>query len=234
MWPSAGNSSSRNHTGHCPRGRCALHCRERLLNDKAKPSIVRADAHARQDDVNTDLTVMKLSLRTFTSTREQGGQKDLGFIAEVEKVSPLLAVYNGGKLAGVKYANMTALLAQAVQELKPDNDNLRAELKAANDNDAEQATDIEELRRETRASRPRADMSYNCSSSNHSSLPTCADMHHQNGGRTEDGIKPIGTPMASGPSAPPNGTALGCALTRVTLGAEFAMGQFSPQVEAHA
>jgi hypothetical protein len=59
-------------------------------------------------------------------------------------------------------------------------------------------------------------------------------MHHQNVGRAEGAIKPIGTPKASGPFAQPNGAALGCALTCMTSGTDFAMGECSPQVEAHA
>jgi hypothetical protein len=43
---------------------------------------------------------------------------DLGFIAEeVEAISPLLAEYTEGKLSGVKYNQMSALIVNAVQEI---------------------------------------------------------------------------------------------------------------------
>jgi hypothetical protein len=57
--------------------------------------------------------------------------EDIGFIAEeVERVDPVLAEHNKGKLSGVKYSQMSALLTKSVQELKVDNDNLRAQLAA--------------------------------------------------------------------------------------------------------
>ena len=94
-------------------------------------------------------TVMRLRPVEFEWKPEQGGQRDLGFLAEeVEAVAPLLGQYDEGKLTGVRYEQMTALLVKAVQELKAENDNLRDELKAANDNDSDQDAAIEALRRE--------------------------------------------------------------------------------------
>jgi hypothetical protein len=93
-------------------------------------------------------TVAKLRPVSFNWKNDH--RADIGFIAEeVEKVDPVLATYDSsGKLAGVKYPQMTALLAKAAQELKTmidgdhdaiaklksDNDNLRA----ANDSEAAQ------------------------------------------------------------------------------------------------
>lgn len=57
------------------------------------------------------------------------GGHDLGFIAEeVEAVDPVLAEYTDGKLSGVKYSQMSALLVKAMQELKAENDELRTRI----------------------------------------------------------------------------------------------------------
>ena len=55
----------------------------------------------------------------------------MGFLAEdVAKVAPSLVVDDDkGKPLKVKYLEMTALLVKAVQELKADNDNLRASIR---------------------------------------------------------------------------------------------------------
>jgi predicted RNase H-like nuclease (RuvC/YqgF family) len=49
-----------------------------------------------------------------------GDRKDLGFVAEeLAKVVPELAQYDSeGNLSGVRYEQMTALLAKSIQELK--------------------------------------------------------------------------------------------------------------------
>ena len=50
---------------------------------------------------------------------------------EVETVDPRLATYDSsGKLSGVEYVYSIALAFRAIQDLKHDNDNLRAELQA--------------------------------------------------------------------------------------------------------
>jgi hypothetical protein len=73
----------------------------------------------KKDVTDLDLgleTVMKLRPREFTWKNE--GNRDLGFIAEeIEKVDPLLAVYLDGRVESVKYPQLTALLAKAMQEL---------------------------------------------------------------------------------------------------------------------
>lgn len=78
-------------------------------------------------------TVMKLRPRIYDW--KTGETNDLGFIAEeVEKIDPRLVVYDRGKLRSVKYRQMTSLLTKAVQELKAENNALREEMQAANDN----------------------------------------------------------------------------------------------------
>jgi hypothetical protein len=73
----------------------------------------------KKDVIDLDLgleTVMKLRPREFTWKVD--GKRDLGFIAEeIEKVDPLLAIYQDGKVESVKYPQLTALLAKAMQEL---------------------------------------------------------------------------------------------------------------------
>ncbi|MBI1204937.1 MAG: hypothetical protein GC182_20740 [Rhodopseudomonas sp.] len=88
-------------------------------------------------------TVMKLQPVTFDWKNRD--EHDLGLIAEdVAAVEPLLAEYDDDqKPRSVKYAHLTALLTKAIQELKADNDDVRAvvdrqgeeikALKAAND-----------------------------------------------------------------------------------------------------
>jgi hypothetical protein len=86
--------------------------------------------------------------------------KKIGFIAQdVEKVFPEMVnketvvstiTYADGKKEVVKdtksigYAEMVVPLVKAVQELKADNDNLRAQLKAANDNEAAEFRELRE------------------------------------------------------------------------------------------
>ena len=79
------------------------------------------------DDLHLGLQeVLQLRPRTFTWDEEQGGEEDLGFIAEeVEAVNPLLATYRDGDLRGVKYRHMTSLLTKAVQEQHAEVQDLR-------------------------------------------------------------------------------------------------------------
>jgi len=104
-------------------------------------------------------TVMKLQPVSYKWKAD--GEPDIGFIAEdTVKVDPVLGEKGtDGKLSGVRYAHMVAVMAKAIQELKSlfdsdhdalaklkaDSDNLREVLKAANDNNA---TEIRELREE--------------------------------------------------------------------------------------
>ena len=69
--------------------------------------------------------------------------KQIGFIAQdVEKVLPAIVSTDKDGYKNLSYESVTPVLVEAVKELKADNDNLRAGLKAANDNLAAQhATD---------------------------------------------------------------------------------------------
>jgi hypothetical protein len=69
-------------------------------------------------------------LRPVAFHWKEGNTADLGFIAEeVAAVHPLLATYDEtGQVQGVKYGQLTAVLVNAVNELKANNEFLRAEL----------------------------------------------------------------------------------------------------------
>ncbi|NBX72825.1 MAG: tail fiber domain-containing protein [Alphaproteobacteria bacterium] len=71
-------------------------------------------------------TVMRL--RPVSYTWKASGQKDIGFIAE--EASAIDARFGSmgtnGKLTGVEYSHMVAVLTKAIQELKAANDDLRS------------------------------------------------------------------------------------------------------------
>lgn len=69
-------------------------------------------------------------LRPVTFTWKQDDMKDLGFIAEeVYEVDPVLIEYNDkGEIEGVKYRQITALLAKAIQEQQDQITQLQSEL----------------------------------------------------------------------------------------------------------
>ncbi len=74
---------------------------------------------------------------------------DLGFIAQdVQEIMPYAVERNPDDTLMLSYRKFHALSIRSIQQLKAENDNLRAELKAANDNDAKRDAAIEELRRE--------------------------------------------------------------------------------------
>lgn len=76
-------------------------------------------------------TVMKLRPVTFDWKDPNMGGHDLGFIAEeVNAVDPILGQYTEGKLSGVKYTQLTAVLVKAVQDLEKENEALRARVSA--------------------------------------------------------------------------------------------------------
>ncbi|MDD5481996.1 MAG: tail fiber domain-containing protein, partial [Candidatus Shapirobacteria bacterium] len=81
-----------------------------------RPCTSLAELKDNVQDLNLGLeTIMQLTPRTFNW--KEDGSADLGFIAEeIEAVNPLLAVYTRGELIGVKYQNLTALLAKGMQE----------------------------------------------------------------------------------------------------------------------
>ena len=102
-------------------------------------------------------TLLKIRVRDFSFIGDADHRNIQGFIAqELYDLYPD-AVTKGDdgnqveKQWAVDYGRLTPLLVKSLQELKADNDNLRAELKAANDNDAVQDAALEDLRREIEA-----------------------------------------------------------------------------------
>lgn len=73
-----------------------------------------------------------LKLHPVSYTLKATGEKQLGFIAEeVEKVDPRNSTYDrAGKLIGVQYSNMVALLTKAIQEQQAEIEALKKEIAA--------------------------------------------------------------------------------------------------------
>lgn len=107
--------------------------------------------------------LVQIPVREFNFITDPAKKRMQGFIAQdLERVYPEAVSTNGdngetplkGKAMGwaVDYGRVTPLIVKAVQELKAENDNLRLELKTANDNFAsERAADakaFDQLRRE--------------------------------------------------------------------------------------
>lgn len=69
-------------------------------------------------------------LRPIRFRWRDSGREDVGFAAEeVERVEPLLATYgDDGRVEGVKYKQVTTVLVNAVQELRRENQALRADV----------------------------------------------------------------------------------------------------------
>jgi len=107
-------------------------------------------------------TLLRVDVRDFSFKADPNKTRVQGFIAqELFEIYPE-AVTRGGEdanqLWSVDYGRLTPLVIKAIQELKADNDNLRAELKAArddlkaaNDNDAAQNAALDDLRRDVEA-----------------------------------------------------------------------------------
>ena len=73
--------------------------------------------------------VLAMRPRTFDWLNDMGADNDLGFVAEeVEAVNPQLVRYNEGKLSGVKYERLTALLVNAIQEQQTQILNLESQI----------------------------------------------------------------------------------------------------------
>jgi Chaperone of endosialidase len=84
-------------------------------------------------------------MRPVTFKWKGRDEKDVGLIAEeVEKSNPLFVTYERGQIEGVKYPQLTAVLVNAVKELKAGNDNLR-------DKEAADAAGLAALRKEFEA-----------------------------------------------------------------------------------
>ena len=107
-----------------------------------------SDARLKENVVNSEAgldLVEEIKVRDY-NFKSHPGVTQQGFIAqELYEVYPQAVTVGGADAVkepwGVEYGRLTPLLVKAIQELKADNDNLRAELKAANDN-------YDELRRE--------------------------------------------------------------------------------------
>jgi len=92
--------------------------------------------------------VLKFRPVFFSYRREidPDSSRKVGFIAEeMNDIVPEVTFWSKGQIESIDYAKLTAVLTHAIQELKADNDTLRTEVKAANDN---QAAQIEALREE--------------------------------------------------------------------------------------
>ncbi len=78
--------------------------------------------------------------------------RQFGFIAqEVQKIVPEAVSTDNAGYENVSYQSFIPILAEAVKQLKADNDDLRAELKVANDSQAADGKAIAELRGEVAA-----------------------------------------------------------------------------------
>lgn len=68
-------------------------------------------------------------MRPVTFKWKGRDENDLGLIAEeVAKINPLFVTYKDGKIEGVKYAQLTAVLVNAIKELKGANDTQAAQI----------------------------------------------------------------------------------------------------------
>jgi hypothetical protein len=80
-------------------------------------------------DFTSGLDIVR-QLRPVTYNLKRDGKHELGFIAEeVNKVEPLLSTFNGkGEVEGVKYAQITTVLVNAVKEQQKQIDEQKAQI----------------------------------------------------------------------------------------------------------
>jgi hypothetical protein len=72
-----------------------------------------------------------LKLRPVTFVRAGDGGTDFGLVAEeVAKANPHFVTYRDGQIEGVKYAQLTAVLVNAIKQLKSQNDSQAAQILA--------------------------------------------------------------------------------------------------------
>ena len=88
-----------------------------------------------------------LAMRPVTFSWKGRDERDLGFIAEeMASINTLFVTRKSGQIEGVKYPQMTAVLVNAVKELKAANDNQAAEISTLSKLNQRQAVEINSIR----------------------------------------------------------------------------------------
>ena len=99
------------------------------LKENIKPLESQLEIVNKLNPVSYNKKENKESLVPFT------GKKEIGFIAqEVEEILPELVFENKEGIKSLAYANMNAILVKAIQELKADNDSLKARIETLENN----------------------------------------------------------------------------------------------------
>jgi hypothetical protein len=124
-------------------------CKNGSGTDPGAVGICGSTRALKQGIHNLELGVETLmQLRPVTFQWRSDNSNDIGFIAEeVASVNPILAVYNGeGKLEGVKYTQLTALLTKTLQDQTRERnaveEDLRKQLTALDRRNAELTTQL--------------------------------------------------------------------------------------------
>lgn len=88
-----------------------------------------------------------MAMRPVTFKWKGRDERDFGLIAEeVAKIDPRYVTYKDGKIEGVKYPQLTAVLVNAVKELKAINDRQAAEIVRLHAQNAELAANMRDVR----------------------------------------------------------------------------------------